>query len=162
MIELKANASSPEEAKKIAEVSISELAKRQLELATPIISKMQHDLLIAKERLVNVERELEAIRKLVINAGVKDERFTQLSLMTDLRVQKEAEIFQQRQSILSLETAMGWPYTQPAGPIEAIFVTDRPVSPKKAMLLVFGLIGGLLAGVVFVVFVGAWRRVKGG
>ncbi len=160
LIELKANAATPELATKIADASIKELAKRESELAKPMIDKMQLDLAIARERLVSAERELEAINKLVVNAGVKDDRFTQLSLMTDLRVQKESEVFRQRQAINALETALGVPYTQPAEALEGVFVTDKPVSPKKGLLLALGLIGGLLSGVVSVFFINAWRRAK--
>ena len=50
--------------------------------------------------------------------------------------------------IMALETALSAPATQPAKAIEDVFVSDKPVSPKKALLLALGLIGGLLAGVV--------------
>ena len=161
LIELKANAASPVDAEAIANGTVKELAKRHSELVRPLLEKMRLDLTIAKEKLASAERELEGINKLVATAGIKDERFTQLSLMTGLRIQKEAELFNQRQSILALETALSAPTTQPAQAIEAVFVTDKPVSPKKTLLLALGLIGGLLAGVVAVFFVDAWRRSKG-
>ena len=53
---------------------------------------MRPDLAIAREKLTSAETELEALNKLVATAGIKDDRFTQLSLMTSLRVQKEAEV----------------------------------------------------------------------
>lgn len=162
LIELNAKAETPELARKIADASIKELAKREGELAGPMIEKMRKDLAIAKERLVSAERELESINKLVLNVGVKDDRFTQLSLMTDLRVQKESDVFKQRQAILALDTALSAPYTQPAEVLEEIFVMDKPVSPKKTLLLALGLIGGMLAGVISVFFVDAWWRAKRG
>jgi uncharacterized protein involved in exopolysaccharide biosynthesis len=160
LIELNAKAETPELARKIADASIKELAKREGELAKPMIEKMRQDLAIARERLASAERELGSINKLVVNVGVKDDRFTQLSLMTDLRVQKESDVFRQRQAILALEAALSPPYTQPAEALEEIFVTDKPVSPKKFLLLALGLIGGLLAGVVSVFFADSWRRSK--
>jgi uncharacterized protein involved in exopolysaccharide biosynthesis len=145
LIELKATADSPENAKKIADGAVFELSRRHTEIARPMIEKMQLDLTIAKERLASAEKELEAVNKLVANAGVKDDRFTQLALMTSLRVEKEAELFSQRQLIFG---------------IEAVFVGDKPVSPKKTLLLALGLIGGLLAGVVSAFFVDASQRSK--
>jgi uncharacterized protein involved in exopolysaccharide biosynthesis len=62
--------------------------------------------------------------------------------------------------IMALETALEEPATQPAKAIEEIFISDKPVSPKKTLLLALGLIGGLLAGVVSLFYVDAWRRVK--
>jgi uncharacterized protein involved in exopolysaccharide biosynthesis len=160
LIELRASAESAEVARKIAEATIGELAKRQLELARPTVEKMRLDLMIAKDNLASAEKELENIHRLVANVGVKDDRFSQLSLMTNLRVSKELEFFKQRQVIAALETALAVPYTQPAEVLEDIFVTDRPVSPRKKLLLALGLVGGMLAGVVLVFFVDAWRRAR--
>jgi uncharacterized protein involved in exopolysaccharide biosynthesis len=102
LIELRAYGGSAEIARKIAEASIDELAKRQLELAKPAVDKMQLDLNIAKANLSSAEKEVESIHKLMANIVVKDDRFSQLSLMTDLRVKKEVEFFKLRQVISSL------------------------------------------------------------
>jgi len=161
LIELKASGDSPETAKKIADTTVQELAGRHAEIARPMTDKLRLDLTIAKEKLASAEKELEGINKLVANAGVKDDRFTQLSLMTALRVQKEAELFGQRQAIMALETALSAPATQPAKAIEETFVTDRPVSPKKGLSIALGLIGGLLAGVMSIFITDGWRRAKG-
>lgn len=160
LIELRASGQSPEVAKKIAEASISELAKRQLELAKPSIDKMQLDLKFAKENLISIESELKNIHKLVTKIVVKDDSFSHLSLMTAIKGNKELELFKLHQVINSLESALAVPYTQPAEALEDIFVTDKPVSPKRGLFLALGLIGGLFSGVLFVFFVDAWRRAK--
>lgn len=160
LIQLRANGETPGVARKIAEASISELAKRQLELAKPSIDKMQSDLKFAKANISSNEIELENINKLVANIVVRDDKFSQLSLMTDLRVKKELEIFKLRQVVSSLEAALTVPYTQPAEALEEIFVTDKPVSPKKSLILALGLISGLLVGVSSIFFIDAWQRAK--
>lgn len=160
LIEMRTNAATPEDAIKIANASIKELASRHSELAKPLLEKMRSDLKLAKEKLASAEQELEGINKLVASVGVKDDRFTQLSLMTGLRVQKESELFAQRQAIVALETALSVPATQTTEAIEAVFVSDKPVSPKKPLLLALGLIGGLLVGIASVFLVDAWRRAK--
>lgn len=162
LIELKANGDSAENAKNIADAVVLELANRQAEISKPMVDKMRLDLAISKEKLASAERELDGINKLVANAGVKDDRFTQLSLMTTLRVQKESELFTQRQMIMALETALIAPATQPAKAIEAVFVADKPISTKKGLLVALGLIGGLLCGVISVFVMDAWQRAKAG
>ncbi len=144
----------------IADASVKELAKRHTELAKPILEKMYSDLKLAKEKLISAEKELEGINGLVENAWVNDDCFTQLSLMTGLRLQKESELFAQHQAIVVLETALSAPATQPTNAIEAVFVTDKPIFPKKTLFLALGLIGGMLIGVVAVFFVDAWRLAK--
>ena len=158
LIELKTTGDSAEYAKNIASASVLELANRQAEIAKPMIDKLRLDLKIAREKLASVESELEVINKLVTNVGVKDDRFTQLSLMTTLGVQKKSELFTQRQLISALETALMPPATQSAKAIEEIFVTEKPVSPKKGMLIALGLIGGLLVGGISVFVIDAVRR----
>lgn len=160
VIELKASAETPERAKAIAEATIRELAKKQAEIAKPMIDKMQADLSITREKLESAERELEGLSKMAMSAGVKDERFTQISLITALRVQKEAEVFGQRQTIMAYETALMPPATQPAKVLEATYVANKPVSPKKTLLLALGLIGGLLLGVLSVFMSAAWRQAR--
>lgn len=160
LMELKAKADSPESARKIAEAAIQELAKRHSEIAKPSIDRMVADLAIAKEKRQRAEEDLESLSKLVATAGIKDDRFTQLSLMNSLRVQKEAELFFQRQMVAALEGALSVPATQAAKAVEAVFVSDKPVSPKKALLLALGLIGGLLAGVMWVFVADASRRAR--
>lgn len=157
LIELKTNAESRELAVKKAETVVAELVKVHDELALPTISRVRNDLAIAREKLARAESEMESLGKLVAAASVKDDRFTQLSLMTSVRLQKEQEIFGQRQSIMTLETSLAVPATQSARALEAVFVSDKPASPKTGLLLALAVIGGLLIGVVLVFAVDAWR-----
>jgi len=160
LIELKAYGKSAEYARKIATVTISNLSMEQLKLGKPAIDKLQYDLNVSKEKLISTEKQIENLYKSMTNIEVKDVRFTQLSLITELRVKKEYEYYNLKQVISSIEFALAVPFTQPAGALEDIFVTDRPVSPKKALLLALGLTGGFLAGVMSVFVADAWRRFK--
>ena len=160
LIEMRVNGGSPAQSQKKAEAAIAQLIKIHGELAKPALNRMRSDLALTREKLAAAERDLDSLNKLVAAAGIKDDRFTQLALMTSLRIQKESETFSQRQMIMALETALEAPATQPAKAIEEVFISDKPVSPKKTLLLALGLIGGLLAGVVAVFFVDAWRRAR--
>ncbi len=160
LIDMRVSADSRELALKKAQAVIAELIRSHGELAQPALNRMRADLAIAREKLKNAEHDLDALNKLVAATGIKDDRFTQLSLMTSLRIQKEAEIFSQRQLVMALETAFEAPATQPAKAIEEVFVSDKPVSPQKALLLALGGIGGLLAGMLWVLIGDASRRAR--
>ncbi|MBP7202858.1 MAG: hypothetical protein KBA32_06605 [Propionivibrio sp.] len=160
LIELRASGSTQEAAQKKAEAAVGQLIRAHDELAQPALTRMRADLAINREKLTSAERDLENLGKLVASASVKDDRFTQLALMTSLRIEKEAETFAHRQMILALETALGAPATQPAKTIEAVFASDNPVSPKKSLLMVLGLLGGLLLGLMSVFVSDAWRRAQ--
>jgi uncharacterized protein involved in exopolysaccharide biosynthesis len=160
LIDLKAKGGSPEAAKKIVNAAIEELAKRHIEISKPAFDRLTLEADLAREKLKRAESELQKLNKLASGVGVKDERFTQLSLMTNLRVQKEAEIFQQRQLISTLEGALTPPNTQPAKAIEDVFISDKPVSPKKGLLMPLGLVGGFLFGVMWVFAASAWSQAR--
>lgn len=157
LIELKASATTGKHAVAKVEAMVAELVASQKALADPTLARMRNDLTIAKEKLARAEKEMESIGKLMGTTTVKDDRFTRLSLMTSVRLQKEQEIFGQRQAILGLETALAAPATQPAMALEGTFVSDRPVSPKKTLILAVGGLLGLVLGAMLVFFLEAWR-----
>ncbi|MBI2307912.1 MAG: hypothetical protein HYU78_11485 [Rhodocyclales bacterium] len=161
LIELRADGTSPEAARGKVAAVVAQLTKAHAELAQPALVRMRTDLAISREKLASAERDLDALTKLVAAAGVKDDRFTQLALMTSLRIQKEAETFSQRQTITALEMALGAPATQSAGAVEAIFVPEKPIAPKMALLLIFGIVGGLFAGVMWLFATYNLQRAQG-
>jgi len=160
LIELRAEGESREAARHKAEVAINELVKIHDELALPALTRMRANLAISREKLAGAERELSTLAKLVGAARIKDESFTQLALMTSLRIQKEGDIFVQRQMIAALETALEPPATQSAHAIESVFVPNKPVSPKTGLLLALGCLGGLFAGGALVFLTDALQRAR--
>lgn len=160
MVEVKVKAKSPEFAKKIADAATAKLIERQEELSAQTRRKIEFDLFVAKEKLVKSEQDLLVLSKTLDSVGTKDDRFTQISLMMSVKLQKESEMFALRQAVFALEIALLPPATQPARVLEATFVSPKPVSPKKGLLLALGLVGGLLLGVMSVFVSSAWRRAK--
>ena len=74
-----------------------------------------------------------------------------------LKAQKDAETFSLRQSVFALENSLLPPATQETKLLEAIFAPEKPVSPKKGMILVLGFLGGLLMGIMWAFVSDAWR-----
>lgn len=161
VVEVRIKARSPEAAKKIADSATEMLIKRQNELSKGVLGKIRFDLDVAKEKLVRAENELSTLSKTVNSTQVRDERFSQVSLLISLRLQKESEMFGLRQTVNALEISLLSPATQSAKVLEDIFVSRKPVSPKKTLLLALGLVGGLLLGVMFVFFNDAWQQARG-
>lgn len=160
LIELKITGASADLARRRAEAAIGEVVKAHDALAAPLISKMRGDLDLAREKLVSAEKEWVGLTRQVSGVAVKDERFTQLSLMNSLRMQKQAETFSLRQSVMAIETSLAPPATQSAKALESVFVSDKPVSPKKGLTLVLGLVGGLLGGIMSIFVLDAWRKAR--
>lgn len=146
LMELKTIGDSVPNAQKIAEVTLNELAKKHAELAAPTLARMKSDLAIVQEKLVKAEAELGVLLKSMSSVSVRDDRFTQLSLMTSLQVQKNSEIFALRQQVLQINASLSEPSTQPARAIEQVFVSEQPVSPKRGLVLALGLVAGVMLG----------------
>ena len=157
LLELRAIGRTPETAMRKAEVSIAQLASAHTEMAAPPLAKMKAELNVLKGKLAIAESESARLSKMASATGGIEERLSPMALMDSVRGLKEVEL---RQSILGLETALGVPATQPTKAIEEIFVSAKPVSPKKTLLLGLGLIGGLLAGILWVFGSDAWRRAR--
>lgn len=157
LIELRAVGRTPEIAKKKAEVSIAQLASVHEGIAEPSLAKMKAELKVLKEKWAISESESARLAKLASATGGIEERLSPMALMGNVRRIKDAEL---RQSILALEMALGAPATQPTRTIEEIYVSARPVSPKKTLLLALGAISGLLAGVLWIFVANSWQRAK--
>ena len=160
MIEVRVVTGSPDSSKKIAELSTARLIRRQTELASRVVAKVEFDISVLKEKLGKSESDLTALSKAIDPTNVKNDTFSQLSLLISLRMQRESDSFALRQSIYALENSLLPPLTQPARVLEDIFVSNKPVFPKKGVLLAMGLVAGLLVGVMLVFVSGAWRLAR--
>ena len=160
MIEVRVVTGSPDSSKKIAELSTARLIRRQTELASRAVAKVEFDISVLKEKLGKSESDLTVLSKAIDPTNVKNDTFSQLSLLTSLRMQRESDSFALRQSIYALENSLLPPLTQPARVLEDIFVSNKPVFPKKGVLLAMGLVAGLLVGVMLVFVSGAWRLAR--
>ena len=160
MIEVRVVTGSPDSSKKIAELSTARLIRRQTELASRVVAKVEFELSVLKEKLGKSESDLTVLSKAIDPTNVKNDTFSQLSLLTSLRMQRESDSFALRQSIYALENSLLPPLTQPARVLEDIFVSNKPVFPKKGVLLAMGLVAGLLVGVMLVFVSGAWRLAR--
>ena len=158
LIEIKAKAARSEIAKKIVEISIQELAKRHAEIAKPLIERINTEAVIAHERLARAEAELGNLNDLQKITRDRDDNFSQILLLTSLRLQKESEVYNQRQILINLKAALSPPFTEPTKAIEEVFVSGKPISPKKGVILVLGIIGGLLLGLMWLFVSSAWMR----
>lgn len=157
LIELRVTGGTPEVAKKKAEVSIVRLASLHEEMAAQPLAKMNSELKLLREKLAVSESESVKLSKMASTVGGLEERLSPMALMNNVRVVKDVEL---RQSIIALEMALSTPATQPTKALEEIYVSARPVAPKKSLLLALGTLGGLLAGVLWVFVADAWRRAR--
>lgn len=160
LIEVRAKAETPDHAEKIASAIIDVLSKRHAELARPLIENLRFDLALARERLKSAEGELASLGAAAASARLKDDRFSQFSLLASMRLFKESEVFAQQKMVSALTMALSPPATQPAQAVERVFVAEQPVSPKKGIISVLGVFGGLMLGLFAAFASNAWQSAK--
>lgn len=159
IVEIKLRAGSPSSARKTAEFITARLLQRHNRLADSVQKKIHHDIAVASERLNQSESDLSTLSKIIAANGAKGDPLSQLSLVTSfIKQRNELESLNLRQNVHALELSLLPPATLPLRVLEDIFVSEQPVSPRKKLLLGLGLIGGVLAGVVWVFLMDACRR----
>lgn len=144
-IELRVRGRTTDAARQLTEAIIAGIAKRHLDLAQPTINRLKHELTVVQEKRKAFEATYEELGKVLASARLSDQRFTQYSLATSVRLSRENDVYALRQQELALQIALSEPTTQPAKAVEPIFVGSEPISPKRPLLLGGGLLfGGLL------------------
>lgn len=156
-IELHARGRTPDAARRLTEAIIAGIAERHRDLAEPTINRLKHELTVIQEKRKAVEASYEELGKVLAAARLSDQRFTQYSLATSVRLSRENDVYALRQQELALQIALSEPSTQPAKAVEPIFVGSEPVSPKTRLLVG----GGLLLGALVGFLVGFLRMRKG-
>lgn len=160
LIELKTIGNTMESAKKLNDVLVQQLAQRHEDLGTPLKEKLKSDVALTKEKLKTVEQELSELSHISNVTTSKDAQFSPVSLLVSQKIQKQSEVFGLRQQLTTMELMQIAPATQKTQAIEATFVLFKPTSPKKTLLLVLGMIGGLLLGGIAVFISDSWIEVK--
>lgn len=158
LVELKTIGDMPESAKKLNDVLVQQLAQRHEALGSPLKEKLKSDIALTKEKLKSVEIELAELSKISNVSTSKDAQFSPVSLLVLQKIQKQSEVFGLRQQLTNLEVMQLAPATQQTQAIEQPFVPTKPISPKKTLLVVLGVIGGLLVGLVAVFVRDGWVR----
>lgn len=150
LIEFRVMAGSPAAADKLMHAALLELTARQAEMALPQVQRLQGDLALAQEGLSLTETE-KRIGKKAASSGSD-------ALERSCSDHEDRLRMEQRQRVLALRSALS--ETLPPRFIESPSVSHDPVSPKKTVLLIFGLAGGFLAGAGWILFHDAWRQYR--
>jgi hypothetical protein len=167
LLSIVATGETADQAAKRLSLTVERLRHSHEEIGNPLVSKIKLDMEVSREKLKVAELELAELSKPATGgtggtggAVLRDAQFAPVALVTSLRVQKQADIFGLRQQLIAAENSLLPPATEPTRPLERIFASEKPVSPKKSLLLALGSIGGLLAGMLWVFMSDAWRRAR--
>lgn len=150
LIELKVRGYSPEEARKLAEATISRLQEIHGRLALPSIERLRSQLDTITRELKRAQAERET---LLSNTQLRQEigpgnRFAENVLLGNILATRDAEIRDLQQRRLTLEERLTPSRTYPTSLVEEIFVPERPASPRLVLTVSLAIAGGLAAGML--------------
>lgn len=160
-LELKVFGESPAKAKAVTEAIVALLVKRHQEALKVRQQKLNAELSIAQDELKALEADTDVLEKTVNSRVMVDERrFPAYTILSLIRASKEQKAFTLRQAILALQVATSPPATLPTMIVEPIYVPTQPNSPKALEILVFGIMAGLVSGLIlaYVRYMGRGRK----
>jgi uncharacterized protein involved in exopolysaccharide biosynthesis len=130
---------------------LQKLTQSVSEAAAPLINEFQDQLTYTKQQIDEVERFLaQSEKRVTLSIGSNE-----LLLIIILKREELAKLqrLYREQRIQLTE-----PLMHPMKLLEPIYVSQKPVAPKKLLVVTAGLIGGLFAGLIGLFISRSWRR----
>ena len=133
---------------------VTQLTQSQTAIAAPLIKELQDQQTATKQQIDDAERFLAAGEKRATSSPGSNELSTLMMLKREDLTKLQKLYREQRIQLTE-------PLTQPMKPLEPIYVPEKPVAPKKLMIIAGSLIGGMFIGLLALLANRSWRRYKG-
>jgi len=133
---------------------VTQLTQSQTAIAAPLIKELQDQQISTKQEIDDAERFLAAVEKRATSLSGSNELSTLMMLKREDLTKLQKLYREQRIQLTE-------PLTQPMKLLEPIYVPEKPVAPKKLMIIASSLIGGMLIGLLAFFANLSWRRYKG-
>lgn len=159
LIQVKVRGDSPDLAANWANAVVERLKTVHERLAQPTIDRLRKQLAELKKQMKMIEEERANLLKIVSKSSETrgDSRFSANLLLSNLLLQKNAELRDFEMRRLATEEQLTSVRTYPTSLIDVVYVPETPVSPKKLLMLVLAAILGLVLGVVVALSRHYWR-----
>lgn len=132
---------------------VTQLKQSQTAIAAPLIKELQDQQTVTKQQMDDAERFLAAGEKRAAASPGSNELSTLMMLKREDLTKLQKLYREQRIQLTE-------PLTQPMKLLEPIYVPEKPVVPKKLMIIAVSLIGGIFVGMLALFASRSWRRYK--
>ena len=159
LIQVKVRGDSPDRAANWANAVVDRLKIEHERLAQPTIDRLRKQQAELTKQMKMIEEERVNLLKIVSKSGETsgDSRFSANLLLSNLLLQKNAELRDFEMRRLAADEQLTSVRTYPTSLIDRIYVPEKPASPKKLLVIVLAAILGLFLGVVVVLTRHYWR-----
>ena len=162
LIQVKVRANSPDQAASWAQAVVDRLKNVHERLAQPTIDRLRKQQAELKKQMQMIEEERANLLKIVSksNETSGDSRFSANLLLSNLLLQKNAELRDFEMRRLAADEQLTSVRTYPTSLIDLIYVPEKPASPKKLLVIVLAAVAGLIFGVIVALIRHHWRSGK--
>ncbi len=133
---------------------VTQLTQSQTAIAAPLIKELQDQQTATKQQMDEAERFLAAGERRTSSSPGSNELSTLMMLKREDLTKLQKLYREQRIQLTE-------PLTQPMKLLEPIYVPEKPVAPKKLMIIAGSLIGGMFIGLLALFANRSWRRYNG-
>lgn len=150
LIEIKARGRTPQEAQRFVEGTVAYLRDVHKAMAQPSIARLEQLLAQIDQDLsrIEVEREKTFREGGVSNVGLNGSKFAENVLRDNILIQRDRDLRVLEQTKAGYKEQLDPMRTYPTSYIEKISISDKPVAPKKALIVLAAAVVGLLAGAI--------------
>lgn len=150
LIQVKVRGDSPDRAANWANAVVDRLKTVHERLAQPTIDRLRKQQAELTKQMKMIEEERVNLLKIVSKSGETsgDSRFSANLLLSNLLLQKNAELRDFEMRRLAADEQLTAVRTYPSSLIDLVYVSETPVSPKKLLVIVLAAVLGLFLGVV--------------
>jgi uncharacterized protein involved in exopolysaccharide biosynthesis len=159
LIQVKIQANSRNQAQEWALAVVDKLKEVHERLAQPTIDRLRKQQAELKKQMQIIEEERTNLLRIVSKSSEAsgDSRFSANLLLSNLLLQKNAELRDFEMRRLAADEQLTSVRTYPTSLIDRAYVPEKPASPKKLLTIFFGTLVGLISGVI-VAFVRNYLR----
>ena len=152
LISLSLKALSRAEAIKNMQEVVNQLNKSHIRMSRPTVSRLELELVSVNDELKLADKDMKQLSKTleIQSEKITDMKFSQSVLLNSLRISKEQEYRNFRDSKRMLEERLSPERTFPTHVLGRIEVSKKPVYPNYSIFVGVGLLLGLFAGLLYI------------
>ena len=147
-------------AKKCLESVLNDIRTNQSEIAKPIFDQKKKQLLNLKQKLESAEQITKLLSSKKLNFDFSDSKFSASTLLLTTTLSKENEVKDLRVQINDFETALAEPQTKEAYLTTPIYAPNVRVEPKRSLIVLGSVIGGVFLAIGFLIVRRGWAKIK--
>ena len=148
LIQVRVRGYTPEQAESWARAVVDRISMIHQSLTQPIIERLEKQLAELNKQMGSIDKERDNLSRIDSTSAARkgDGRFSEELLLSNLLVQKNAELRDFEMRRLAINEQITFIRSYPTALVDRVYVPERPASPKRLLMLILAAIVGLISG----------------